>query len=144
MKSTGIIIVTAAAFVVAGALIVLWSQQQRPESTPKGLGVIKLTDENFEKEVVEASRHRPILVDFYADWCLPCRFLDPILEEVAKEKAGRAVIGKVDSDRNLIARRFGIQRVPAIFIIRDGEIKNHFQGVVSKDTIIKALEEYGA
>ena len=101
--------------------------------------VQSFTDENFQSNVVEASKKRPILVDFYAEWCFPCRMLDPVLREVAKDLKGRAVIGRVNTDQNLIARRFGINKIPAIFIIRDGEIKNAFYGVIPKETMIKAL-----
>lgn len=64
------------------------------------------------------------------------------IREVAKDLKGRAVIGRVNTDQNLIARRFGINKIPAIFIIRDGEIKNAFYGVIPKETMIKALEEF--
>jgi thioredoxin 1 len=110
---------------------------------PQETNLKNFTDENFQEDVVEASKLRPILVDFYADWCFPCRMLDPVLEEVAKDLNGRAVIGKLDTDRNLIARRFGVSRIPALFVIRDGEIKDSFFGVVPKETIVKALKEYG-
>jgi thioredoxin 1 len=144
MKKTGTIIVTIIAFVLIGGIIVSWSVYQRRGIDGQAEHIRSFTDENFQVEVVEASKGKPILVDFYADWCFPCRMLDPILEEVARDLGGRAIVGKVNTDKNLIARRFGISKIPALFIIRDGEIKNSFFGVVSKETIIKALKEYGA
>jgi thioredoxin len=144
MSKTRIIVVTAVAFLLVGGLIVLWSvYQQTGTVQPQLVSMIQsFTDENFEKDVVEASKKRAILVDFYAEWCFPCRMLDPILQEVAKDLNGCATIGKINTDQNLIPRRFGINKIPAIFIIRDGEIKNAFYGVVPKETILKALQEF--
>lgn len=144
MKKTGIIALTTLVFLLIGGIIVAWSIYQRKDIEEQAAHIKSFTDDNFQAEVVEASKSRPILVDFYADWCFPCRMLDPILEEVARDLGGRAIIGKVNTDRNLIARRFGVSKIPALFIIRDGEIKNSFFGVVSKETIIKALKDYGA
>jgi thioredoxin len=144
MSKTRIIVVTAVAFLLVGGLIILWSvYQQTATVQPQLVSMIQsFTDENFEKDVVEASKKRAILVDFYAEWCFPCRMLDPILQEVAKDLNGCATIGKINTDQNLIPRRFGINKIPAIFIIRDGEIKNAFYGVVPKETILKALQEF--
>lgn len=143
MQKTGVIITTIIAFLVVGGLIVALSAYKKSAVRPETTNLMSFTDDNFQEDVVEASKSRPILVDFYADWCFPCRMLDPILEEVAKDLSGRAVIGKLDTDKNLIARRFGISKIPALFIIRDGEIKDSFFGVVSKETIVKALKDYG-
>lgn len=144
MKKTLIISLTTVALFLLGGLIIAWSVYQK-EDVQKQVGHIRsFTDENFEAEVVQASKRHPVLIEFYADWCFPCRMLDPILAEVAKDLSGRAVIGKLNTDKNLIARRFGISRIPAVFIIRDGEIKNSFFGVVPKETIVQALREYGS
>ena len=144
MSKTRIIVVTAVAFLLVGGIIILWSVYQQTGTVQPQLvsNIQSFTDENFEKDVVEASKKRAIVVDFYADWCFPCRMLDPILQEVAKDLNGCATIGKIDTDKNLIPRRFGVNKIPAIFIIRDGEIKNAFYGVVPKETILKALEEF--
>jgi len=144
MSKTRIIVVTAVAFLLVGGIIILWSVYQQTGTIQPQLvsNIQSFTDENFEKDVVEASKKRAILVDFYADWCFPCRMLDPILQEVAKDLNGCATIGKINTDKNLIPRRFGVNKIPAIFIIRDGEIKNAFYGVVPKETILKALEEF--
>ncbi|MGB6066935.1 MAG: thioredoxin domain-containing protein [Desulfomonilaceae bacterium] len=144
MNKTGIIIVTLIGFCLVGGLIIMWSVHEKKEAAAPLVAshVQSFTDENFQTDVVEASKKHPILVDFYAEWCFPCRMLDPVLQEVAKDLKGRAVIGRVNTDQNLIARRFGINKIPAIFIIRDGEIKNAFYGVVPKETMIKALEKF--
>lgn len=146
MKKATTITITILALILVGALIIGWSmyQKNRDVAVQPSLYVKIFSDENFQADVVEASKTRPILVDFYAEWCFPCRMLEPIIEEVAKELSGRAIVGKLNTDKNLIARRFGITKIPAIFIIRDGEIKNAFYGVVPKETILKALSEFGA
>jgi len=143
MTKLGTIIVTVIAFLIVGGLIVGLASYKKGAVQPQATNLKSFTDDNFQADVVEASKTHPILVDFYADWCFPCRMLDPVLEEVAKDLSGRAVVGKLDTDKNLIARRFGISRIPALFIIRDGEIKDSFFGVVPKETIVKALKDYG-
>lgn len=157
MKKSQIVALSVAIFIIFGASIVVWSLHRSGTPVPLlsslatqsatekiSKNVRSFTDDNFEMEVIEASRTVPVLVDFYADWCFPCRMLDPIMEDLATELKGRAVIGKIDTDKNLIARRFGITKIPAIFVIKDGEIKGSFFGVVPKETLIKALREFGA
>ncbi len=143
MKRTGIIIISALVLLLAGGLIIVWSSYQKTDDAEKheSVDLKSFTDENFQTEVVDASKNSPILVDFYAEWCFPCRMLEPILEEVAKELKGKAIIGKVNTDKNLIARKFQINKIPAVFIIKDGEVKSAFYGVVPKETIVKALLE---
>ncbi len=142
MKKSGVIIITILLFLAVGGLIIAWSVYRTPD---KDLGGVRsFTDENFRTEVVETSKTKPVLVDFYASWCVPCYMLEPILEEVAKDLKGKAVIGKVDTDRNMISRRFGVQRVPTIFIIRNGEVKDAISGVPTKKTIIEMLRKFGA
>jgi len=144
MKRSAPAIITTLVLLLRGVIIISWSIYQKRAREPQVENVKVFTDDNFQAEVVEASKKLPILVDFYADWCFPCRMLDPVLEEVAKDVKGVAVIGKVNTDTNLISRRFGISRIPAIFIIRHEEIKNTFYGVVPKETIIQALKENGS
>jgi thioredoxin len=145
MKKKVIIAVTVAAFAVIGAAIVGWSVYR---SGDFGKAVAEkihhFTDENFETNVMEASKKRPVLVDFYADWCYPCKMLDPVLKEVANDLRGGVVIGKVDIDRNLISKQLGISRIPAIIIIKDGEIKQQFLGPVPKKDLVAALKQHGA
>lgn len=144
MSNSRIIVFTIIAFFVVGALVIGWSVYKKSGIALEPAQVIAFTDENFQEVVVEASKSRPVLVDFYADWCFPCRLLDPILEELAKDFKGRAVIGKVNTETQLIARRFGIQKLPTVVVIRDSEIKKTFFGVVPKETMEKALKEFGA
>lgn len=144
MKSTRTTIIVTIALVVVGGMIVAWAMYQKQDVVESISHVRSFNDENFEKEVVQASMERPVLVDFYAEWCFPCKMLDPVIKELAQDLRDEAVIGKLDTDKNLIARRFGINKIPAIFIIKDGEIKNAFFGVVSKETLANALKEFGS
>lgn len=157
MRKPQIVALSVATFVIIGASIVLWSLHlggtpipllssivSKPETQKSSKHVKHITDDTFELEVIEASKSRPVLLDFHADWCFPCRMLDPILEELAAELKGKAVIGKIDTDKNLIARRFGITKIPAIFVIKDGEVKGSFFGVVPKETLVKVMKEFGA
>jgi thioredoxin len=143
MKRTGIIIISALALLLAGGLIIVWSYHNRADDTERhaSVNLKSFTDENFQTEVVDASKTSPILVDFYADWCFPCRMLEPILEDVANELQGKAIIGKINTEKNMIARKFQITKIPAVFIIKNGEVTSAFYGVVPKETIVKALLE---
>lgn len=144
MKTAGKIVATIIVFFVAGGLIVAWSVYQKGD-VGKAVGDVKIfTDDNFQELVVEASKVHPILIDFYADWCFPCKLLEPVIEQLAKDFRGKAVIGRLNTERNMIARRFGVKRIPAVFIIRDGEIKDAFYGVVSKEKMAKALRDSGS
>jgi thioredoxin len=144
MNRTKLIVFTTVGLFLLGGLILSWAVYQNKDVAEQVSHVMSFTDENFEKEVVQASMTRPVLIDFYAEWCFPCKMLEPVLAEVASELKGQAVIGKLDTDKNLIARRFGISKIPALLVIKDGEIKNALYGVVPKETIVKALNEFGS
>jgi thioredoxin 1 len=144
MKRSRIAIVTTVSLCFVAGSIIVWAAYQNRGTVEKQGYVKSFTDENFEKEVVEASMLRPVVVDFYAEWCSPCKMLDPIMKELADDLKDRVIVGKLDTDKNLIARRFGISRIPTIFIIRNGEIKNAFFGPVPKEMLIRALGEYGS
>jgi len=98
--------------------------------------VIEAGDDDFEQEVLARSKEVPVLVDFWAPWCQPCRLLGPMLEAQAKEKAGAFVVAKVNVDeaRNLAAY-FQIESIPTVHLIRDGKIYPGFQGVLSEDEL---------
>jgi thioredoxin 1 len=141
MKKSSILLMSAALLVILGAIIVGWSLYQEKGRGEKASLIRTITDENFDKEVLQASRKQMVVLDFYADWCFPCRLMDPTLEEIARELKDRVIVGKLNTDKNMMARRFGITRIPALFIIRNGEIKESFFGVVSKETLRNALKE---
>jgi thioredoxin 1 len=100
-----------------------------------------LTKENFESTVSKSAM--PVLVDFWANWCGPCKMLGPVIEEVAKEFSGKAVVGKVDVDENVeLAEQFGIMSIPAVFIFKDGKVVEKMVGFRKKEQIAAALQKY--
>src|SRR5438874_4920396 len=86
-----------------------------------GQNVAEFTDQNFEQEVLNSSV--PVLVDFWAEWCMPCRMLAPTIEKIAGEYAGRVKVGKVDTDSNRdISVRYGISAIPTVILFKDGQV----------------------
>lgn len=100
--------------------------------------VIQITDENFEQEVMNSDV--PVLVDFWAEWCMPCRMLGPVIDEIAGEFAGKAKVGKVDTDANReVSLKFEISAIPTVLLIKDGQIVQKFVGVNGKQEYVDAL-----
>ena len=92
---------------------------------------LEITDANFEEVVLKSSQ--PVLVDFWAEWCGPCRMLGPIIEELSSDYDGKAVIGKVDVDSNQqFAAQFGVRNIPTVLIFKNGELVNRQVGVSQK------------
>lgn len=100
-----------------------------------------LTDATFDEEV--KSSEQPVLVDFWAEWCGPCKMIAPILEEIANQQAGRLTLGKLDIDQNLdTARRFGVMSIPTLILFKDGEPVHRLVGARSKAQLEKELETF--
>lgn len=101
---------------------------------------LELTDSNFEAEVVNAET--PVLVDFWAEWCMPCKMLAPAIDELAAEYAGKVKVGKVDTDNNRdISMKFGISAIPTVILFQNGEVVKKFVGLQQKNDLKAAIDE---
>ena len=102
--------------------------------------VIELSDANFQQEVLDNSS--PALVDFWAEWCMPCKMIAPVIEDIAKEYAGKVKVGKVDTDANReISMKFGISAIPTLLFFKDGQVVKKFVGLQQKADIKKVIDE---
>lgn len=100
---------------------------------------IELTDQNFESEVIKADK--PVLVDFWAEWCGPCKMIAPAIEELAASYEGKAKIGKLDVDSNLqVASSYNVRSIPSLLIFKGGEVVDTIIGAVPKSEISKRLD----
>ena len=101
---------------------------------------LEFNDTNFEQEVLGASE--PVLVDFWAEWCQPCKMLAPTIDQVAEEFAGKAKVGKLDTDASReVAVKYGITAIPTVIVFKDGEAVKKFVGLTSKNDLAAALTD---
>ena len=103
---------------------------------------IDITDSTFQKGVIEKSKELPVLVDFWAEWCRPCRVLKPILEKIAEEYGEDLLLAKYDLDSNQeIATKYGVRSIPLVKLFVDGEVVDEFIGAKSEHDVREWLEE---
>ena len=103
------------------------------------MALVTITDDNFEEEVIKSDK--PVLIDFWATWCGPCRMIAPIVEEMAKEYDGKVKIGKLDVDSNQQSSiKYGVRSIPTLLLFNNGEIKETIIGAVPKAQIVQKLE----
>jgi thioredoxin 1 len=106
-----------------------------------GANTIEITDGNFETEVLKSNT--PVLVDFWAAWCAPCRAIAPAVDAIAEEYKGRVKVGKLDVDANgATGTRFNVRGIPTLLVFKDGQVKEQIVGAVDKSVITKALDKH--
>jgi thioredoxin 1 len=108
-----------------------------------GLNIINLTQDNFAKEVLESST--PILVDFWAEWCGPCKMIAPVLDELAQEYDGRVKIGKVNIDNEQgLAAEYGVRAIPTLLLFQNGQVAEQIVGLKSKRDLKNSFDKVAA
>jgi len=103
--------------------------------------LVEITDQNFEEQVLKSDK--PVLVDFWATWCGPCRMIAPTVEAVAQDYAGRAKVGKLNVDENLsVTSRYNIRGIPTLLLFKNGEVQEQVVGATSKDVLVKMIDKH--
>lgn len=135
MKITLIILIS----IIVTFVALRWIAMRKIKNTPLVADhekILTLTDKNFQQQ----TKNRLVLVDFWAEWCAPCRMMAPILNEVAAELDGKAFVGKVDVQKyQELATKFKVRGIPTLILFKDGKEVNRFVGVKTKDFLLKEI-----
>src|SRR5438552_18165568 len=103
---------------------------------------VNLDESNFDREVIQSDK--PVIVDFWAEWCGPCKMITPLLDEVAREKNGAVKVGKVNVDENQsLSLKYNIRDIPALLCYKDGQLRDQVTGVTSKKDLLNRIEALG-
>ena len=103
-------------------------------------GLFEITDGSFDSDVIQSDL--PVLVDFWAAWCGPCKAIAPVIQEIAIEYSGKVKVGKVDVDQNnQVAMQYGIRSIPTLLILKEGKVINQLVGAVPKNNITDLLDQ---
>lgn len=104
------------------------------------MSVLNVTSENYESEVLKSDKK--VLIDFYADWCGPCKMMSPVIDEIAEEMKETIKVGKINVDENQdLAMEYSVMSIPTIVILKNGEVQKTFVGVTDKEEIKQAINE---
>lgn len=102
--------------------------------------ILKINDENFDEKVLKSEK--PVLIDFYADWCMPCKMMHPILQEISEELEGQVVVGKINVDENTdLAVKYGVMSIPTLVMIKNGNETERKIGVQSKEELVEWIKD---
>ncbi len=108
-----------------------------------GQNVASVSDANFQAEVLDASKTQPVMVDFWAEWCGPCRALSPTVDAIAAERAGKLKVVKMNVDENMNTPcKYNVRGIPTLLIFKGGQVAEQIVGAVPKENIEKALQRH--